>query len=154
MQESGEAAGAAAASSSQSDTDMMAALLREMENGGGEGSDDDFSKMLLGIMEQLTNKDILYEPMKELHDKFPAWMEKNKGKVSAEDMKRYEEQQVLATEIVKKFEEPGYSDENVDSRQYIVDRMQKVRLVEAVSFLTRLMDGYRCNQLARHPLIW
>ena len=129
MQESGEAAGAAAASS-QPESDIMAALLREMENGGGEGGDDDFSKMLMGIMEQLTNKEILYEPMKELHDKFPAWMEKNKGKVSADDMKRYEEQKSLATEIVAKFEEPGYSDENVDSRQYIVDRMQKVRHFE------------------------
>lgn len=130
MQESGEAAGAAAASSSKSDEDFMAKLLRELETGGGggDGSDDDFSKMLMGIMEQLTNKDILYEPMKEMNDKFPDWMEKNKGKHSDEDMKRYAEQQTLASEIVAKFEEPDYSDDKVEYRQYIVDRMQRVGL--------------------------
>jgi len=135
MHESGEAAGAAAANASSNDADFMAALLREMES-GGEGSDEDFSKMLLGMMEQLTNKEILYEPMKELHDKFPAWMETNKGKVPEADMKRYETQQKLVGEIVGKFEEEGYTDENVDSRKYIVDRMQQVCL-NYLSALTR-----------------
>jgi peroxin-19 len=126
MQESGDAAGAAAASSGQSEADLLAAMLREMES-GGEGSDEDFSKMLYGMMEQLTNKDILYEPMKELDSKFPDWMEKNGSTVPEADMKRYETQQRLVREIIQKFEEPGYTDENVDSRKYIVDRMQEVR---------------------------
>jgi peroxin-19 len=126
MQESGDAAGAAAASSGQGEADFLAAMLREMES-GGEGSDEDFSKMLLGMMEQLTNKDILYEPMKELDNKFPDWMEKNGSTVPEADMKRYETQQKLVREIIQKFEEPGYTDENVDSRKYIVDRMQQVR---------------------------
>src|ERR1700753_3986090 len=125
MQESGEAAGAAAASSSPADADFMASLLKEMESGGGT-SDEDFSKMLLGMMEQLTNKEILYEPMKELDNKFPEWMEKNRSTVPEEDMKGYETQQKIVKEIVQKFEEPGYTDENVDSRKYIVDRMQQV----------------------------
>lgn len=78
MQNSGEQASAAAASAD--DNDMLAQMLKEMESGGfgGEGNDEDFSKMLMGMMEQLTNKEILYEPMKELNDKFPAWMEKNR----------------------------------------------------------------------------
>lgn len=123
MQESGEAAGAAAATSANKEDDFMAALLKEMEAGG---SDEDFSKMLLGMMEQLTNKEILYEPMKELNSKFPDWMKKNGDKTSADDMRRYREQQRLVGEIVAKFEEPGYSDENVPSREYILERMQKV----------------------------
>jgi peroxin-19 len=125
MQESGNAAATAAANSSQSEADFLAAMLREME-AGGEGSDEDFSKILLGMMEQLTNKEILYEPMKELDTKFPEWMEKNHGTVPEADMKRYETQQKIVKEIVQKFEEPGYTDENVDSRKYIVDRMQQV----------------------------
>jgi len=56
--------------------------------------------MLLGMMEQLTNKDILYEPMKELNDKFPAWMVEHRDKVPEADLKRYEEQQRLVKEIV------------------------------------------------------
>ena len=127
MQESGDAASAAATSSAGDD--ILAQMLKEMESGGfggGEGGDEDFSKVLMGMMEQLTNRDILYEPMKELHDKFPAWMEANKDKVKADDLKRYEEQQLLVKEIVGRFERTGYSDQNAGDREYIVERMQKV----------------------------
>jgi peroxin-19 len=82
--------------------------------------------MLMGMMDQLTNKEILYEPMKELNDKFPEWMVNNRAKTPAEELKRYEEQQQLVKEIVLKFEEPSYADSNTADREYIVDRMQKV----------------------------
>jgi peroxin-19 len=126
MQASGDQATAAAASDNTDD--ILAEMMKAMQEGGlgGEGGEEDFSKMLLGMMEQLTNKEILYEPMKELDDKFPEWMEKNKGKVKEDDMKRYVEQQVYVKEIVGKFEEKTYKDENAADREYIVERMQKV----------------------------
>jgi peroxin-19 len=127
MQSSSDTATSAAASSSQDD--ILAQMLASMESGGfggGEGGDEDFSKVLMGMMEQLTNKDILYEPMKELDDKFPAWMDKNKEKTEKDDLKRYEEQQTLVREIVDRFERKGYSDDNPQDREYIVERMQKV----------------------------
>lgn len=130
MQASGDQATAAAAA--EGSDDFMAELLKQMqaggmgEGGGLEGSEEEFSKMLLGMMEQLTNKDILYEPMKELNDKFPEWMEKNRHKISEEDKKRYELQEGLVREIVAKFEESSYSDSKAEDREYIVDRMQKV----------------------------
>jgi peroxin-19 len=80
----------------------------------------------MGMMEQLTNREILYEPMKELNDKFPKWMEANSTKVEADDLKRYQEQQVLVKEITERFERKGYSDNNAGDREYIVERMQKV----------------------------
>ncbi len=110
----------------------MASLLKELQNGaGGEGGDDAFSKVLLGMMEQLTNKEILYEPMKELSTKYPAWFEENttgakKGTLSKEDLDRYREQQRLVGEIVGRFEKKGYSDDNAADREYIVERMQQV----------------------------
>jgi peroxin-19 len=129
MQNSGDAAGAAAASSSQDD--MLAQMLASMGEGGfgGDGEDEDFSKVLMGMMEQLTNREILYEPMKELNDKFPKWMEENSNKVEADDLKRYQEQQVLVKEITERFERKGYSDNNAGDREYIVERMQKVLLL-------------------------
>lgn len=125
MQESGDQASAAAAAD---EDDILAKMLKEMESGGfgGEGSDEDFSKILMGMMEQLTNKDILYEPMKELNDKYPKWLEDNKDKTPKDDLKRYEEQQVLVKEITARFERSGYSDSNQQDREYIVERMQKV----------------------------
>ncbi|KAK4158506.1 Pex19 protein family-domain-containing protein [Chaetomidium leptoderma] len=128
MHTSGEQATAAAAA--EGSDDFLAELLKQMQSGGGlegEGNEEDFSKMLMGMMDQLTNKEILYEPMKELNDKFPEWLEKNREKTSAEDLKRYEEQQTLVKEIVLKFQEPKYADSNKADREYIVDRMQKMQ---------------------------
>jgi len=79
-------------------------------------------------MEQLTNKEILYEPMKELDDKFPEWMEKECGEDGEEDLKRYKGAAGLCEGIVGRFERKGYSDDNAGDREYIVERMQKVRL--------------------------
>lgn len=126
MQASGEQASAAA--KSEDSDDMLAQMLKEMQNSGLEGAGDDegFNKMLMGMMEQLTNKDILYEPMKELHDKFPAWMTKNKISTDADDLKRYEEQQRLVGEIVGRFEQKDYSDSKAEDREFIVERMQQV----------------------------
>lgn len=129
MQTSGDQATAAAAA--EGSDDFLAELLKQMQSGGGgldgEGGEEEFSKMLMGMMEQLTNKEILYEPMKELHDKFPEWLDKNRDKTPAEDLKRYEEQQTMVREMVLKFEEPTYSDSNTADREYIVDRMQKMQ---------------------------
>ncbi len=136
MQESNEQATAATASSDDPD-DVLAEMLKQlqMSGGGGEGGTDggaddneeEFSKLLMGMMEQLTTKEILYAPMTELNEKFPAWMEKNTETVSTEDRRRYEEQRTLVGEIVARFEREGYSDANAEDREYIVERMQKVR---------------------------
>ncbi|PFH61825.1 hypothetical protein XA68_16159 [Ophiocordyceps unilateralis] len=127
MQTSGDQATAAAASDGTDD--FMSEMLKQLSSGelGGDGGDEDLSKMLMGMMEQLTNKDILYDPMKELDQKFPGWFEKNRESTPAEDLKRYEEQQGIVREIVAKFEESSYSDSNPSDREYIVDRMQKMQ---------------------------
>ena len=141
MQNSGEQASAAAAADDSDD--ILSQMLKEMQSGGldGAGGGEDFSKMLMSMMEQLTNKEILYEPMKELHDKFPGWMSKNKDSVKKDDLRRYEDQQRLVTEIVVKFDEKGYQDSKAADRQYIVERMQQVSQIQGIStnyFLTNL----------------
>lgn len=126
MQASGEqASAAAAAGTNSSEEDMLAQMMRELQASGG-GGEEDFNSMLMGMMAQLTHKEILYEPMKELHDKFPAWLEKNQDKTSADELDRYKGQQKVVGEIVGRFERKGYSDDNEADREYIVERMQKV----------------------------
>lgn len=126
MQASGDQASVAA--DSESPENILAQLLKEMPEGGEDipADEEGFNKMLLGMMEQLTNKEILYEPMKELYDKFPGWFKANKDKTKAQDLQRYEEQHRLVKEIVAKFERKDYSDQNSTDREFIVDRMQKV----------------------------
>jgi peroxin-19 len=122
----------AATQSANSEEDMLAQLLKAMEAEGGAGADGDdgeLSKMFLGMMEQLTNKDMLYEPMKELDEKFPPWLAKKEkeGKLPAEDMTRYRNQRAIVREIVSKFEERGYSDEDPRCREFIWERMQRMQ---------------------------
>ena len=126
MQASGDQATAAA--KTEDSDDVLAQMLKEMQDGGLEGAGDDegFSKMLLGMMEQLTNKEILYEPMKELHDKFPTWMSRNRSSTRADDLRRYDEQQRLVGEIVERFELKDYSDSHSHDREFIIERMQQV----------------------------
>ncbi|KAG4220197.1 hypothetical protein PC116_g31325 [Phytophthora cactorum] len=129
MQESGDQA-TAAATAEGSEDDFIAEMIKAMKDLPSEGgNEEDFSKVLMGMMEQLTNKEILYEPMKELNDKFPAWMEKNKDTLPKDDLKRFQEQQVLVAEMVARFEQSTYADSNPADREYIVDRMQKVSYV-------------------------
>lgn len=116
----------AAVADSETD-DFLSEMLKQMQGAAGEGeSDEDFSKMLLNMMEQLTSKEILYEPMKELNEKYPEWLRNNESKQSAEDLQRYREQYGVVKEIVAKFEEPEYRDESDKDREFIIDRMQKV----------------------------
>ncbi|KAI1085126.1 Pex19-domain-containing protein [Whalleya microplaca] len=127
MQESGNQA-TAAATAEGSEDDFIAEMMKAMKDMPSEGGgEENFSKILMGMMEQLTNKEILYEPMKELNDKYPGWMEKNKDTLAQDDLKRYQEQQVLVAEMVAKFEEPTYADSNAADREYVVDRMQKMQ---------------------------
>jgi peroxin-19 len=38
-----------------------------------------------GMMQQLLSKDLMYEPMKQVSEKFPAWLEENKASLPADD---------------------------------------------------------------------
>ncbi|PYH93268.1 Pex19-domain-containing protein [Aspergillus ellipticus CBS 707.79] len=132
MKESGDKATAAASEDELSD-DLVAQLLKAIEAGaggaGGEDGDGDLTKMFMGMMEQLSNKEILYEPMKELDTKFGPWLEENKGKgtVSKEDMERFEKQAAVVKVIVEKFEEKGYSDEDPACREFVWVKMQEMQ---------------------------
>lgn len=127
MKESGDKATAAATEDGGISEDMLMQLLKGLEAGVGNGGDDlDLTQMIAGVMEQFSNKEMLYEPMKELDAKWGPWLKENKGKVPAEDMKRYEKQAKLVTEIVAKFEEEEYTDEDPKYRQAVWEKMQEV----------------------------
>ncbi|GIJ87714.1 peroxisome chaperone and import receptor [Aspergillus pseudoviridinutans] len=128
MKESGDKATAAATEDGGISEDMLMQLLKGLEAGVGNGGDDlDLTQMIAGVMEQFSNKEMLYEPMKELDAKWGPWLKDNKGKVPAEDMERYEKQAKLVTEIVAKFEEEGYTDEDPKYRQAVWDKMQEMQ---------------------------
>lgn len=115
------------ATGAESEDDMLSSLLKAMETGGDTNSEESLSKVFLGMMEQLTNKEMLYEPMKELDSKYPEWLLINKAKLPDKDYGRYEGQRGVVREIVTKFEEKEYSDEDSSCREFIWERMQKMQ---------------------------
>lgn len=130
--ETSSAAATTASQSSKSEEDMLADLLKSLgtdstASGSGSGNPDDLSAMFLSMMQQLTSKEMLYEPMRDLHQKFPGWLAKNASSLSGEDKARYETQQQIVGEIVAKFEERGYSDEDSKAREFVWERMQKMQ---------------------------
>lgn len=109
------------------DDDFLAKMMKDLESamgsGGAEG-DLDMSKLINDMLEQMASKEILYEPMKEMHEKYPAWIKENLPKLSAEEKARYENQFQIITEVVTKFEKSDYSDDNPEHRKYITTRME------------------------------
>lgn len=127
MQESGDKATAAANDSDDVPDEMLLQLLKALESSSG-GNDDDIQKMFMGFMEKMSSKDILYEPMKELEGKFEPWIAEKQAKkeLSDEDVKRYQMQTRIVKEVVAKFEEEGYSDEDPKCREWVWEKMQEV----------------------------
>lgn len=138
-------------------------MLKSFGEGGGE-SEEELQGILESMMTQLMSKEVLYEPLKELHDKvrilapihcdhnraslfqFPAYMRDNAAKIKPDDKKRYEAQQALITQIITIFDSPNYSDEDATQGVKIVALMNEVRNV-TVHPSNRLTDDYcvRCN---------
>lgn len=85
--------------------DASADLLKLLEQSGGAGMDS----MMETMMMQLMSKDVLYEPMKDLNEKYPAWLRSNEGKHSQADLARYKEQYRITSEIVAIYEGNGDS---------------------------------------------
>lgn len=100
------------------DSGMFESLL-----GGGEGADG----MISSLLSVLATKEVLYEPMKELDEKFPPWIEANSSKLSSEDLARYKKQQSIVRSVVAKFEDPNYSDSDEASSAYISEKMSEMQ---------------------------
>ncbi|KAI5061562.1 hypothetical protein GOP47_0024067 [Adiantum capillus-veneris] len=73
------------------------------------------------MMQQLLSKEVLHEPMKELYEKYPNWLEVNKSSLSDEDFRRYSRQYEYIKELC------GVYESTPDDFSRIVDIMQKMQ---------------------------
>jgi len=105
---------------SQVADDELTALLES-------GDDDKLQKLLEGMMGQLMSKEVLYEPLKELNDKFPSYLASNKDKLSAQDLARYEAQHECASQIIAVFDDTGYKDDNPEMTTKVIALMSKMQ---------------------------
>ncbi|KAG0697528.1 Pex19 protein [Suillus ampliporus] len=111
------------ASSSATSTDPLEALLSQF---GGE-SEEELQGVLEAMMGQLMGKDVLYEPLKELSDKFPDYLKTHATTMSPEDKKRYDAQIICMKQLLEIFESEGYTDDDDKTRTKIVDLMGELQ---------------------------
>jgi len=111
--------------------ESLETLLQSLGDLGlGDGGGDE-EKELAGFLEtmmgQLMTKEVLYEPLKELSDSFPPYLEKPPAPISEEDMKRFHSQQVCVKKILAVFEKPDYDDNDPEDGKQIVDLMSEMQ---------------------------
>jgi len=95
-------------------------------NESGEDSEE-LQNILETMMRQLMSKEILYEPLKELHEKFPVYLNENSSSLSADDKERYGKQMVCVTKIVDMFDAPSYRDDDQEQGARIVTLMNEMQ---------------------------
>lgn len=81
----------------------------------------DMESIVETMMQQLLSKEILHEPMKEIGERYPKWLEEHKSKLSKEDYERYSHQYEFIKDLIQVYEtEPGNFNK-------IVELMQKMQ---------------------------
>lgn len=65
--------------------EMMESMMKELSAFGSSGDADD---VVDGMMKQLLSKDLIYDPMKQVCDRFPAWLAESKAHLSEEEYQK------------------------------------------------------------------
>ncbi|KIJ58172.1 hypothetical protein HYDPIDRAFT_119857 [Hydnomerulius pinastri MD-312] len=111
--------------------DTLESLLSQFEGlgdlGGGAESEEDLQGVLEAMMGQLMGKEVLYEPLKELSDKFPGYLTEHSGTISPEDKKRFDAQIVCIKQLLEVFEAKDYRDEDEHTREKVVALMGELQ---------------------------
>lgn len=137
----------------EEDNDAFEKLLATLGEGGGE-SEEELQGLLETMMTQLMSKDVLYEPLKELHEKFPPYLKDNAATLKPEDKQRYEAQQKIVAEIITMFEDSSYTPEDQEKGIKIVTLMNTVSH-QYLSLRLAHIYSSRCKLTDRlHRKLW
>ncbi|KAG0147873.1 hypothetical protein CROQUDRAFT_42285 [Cronartium quercuum f. sp. fusiforme G11] len=118
-----------------SDEELAALFEQMMSAEGGLPDESQLQTMLQGFMEELMSKEVMYEPLKEMNQQFPGWLDENRNKLSKEDLDRYQTQSEIVSKVVKKFEDPAWDVEEKAGGDDFLKRQEEV-----VILLTKMQD--------------
>ncbi|CUA69817.1 Peroxisome biogenesis protein 19-1 [Rhizoctonia solani] len=104
--------------------DDLAELLKQLGEGGQD--EDGLQGMIEGMMGQLMSKEILYEPLVEMNDKFPAYFVEHPDLPEA-DVKKYKAQQAIVKQLVDIYQKPNYSDDNPETNKEVLRLMNEMQ---------------------------
>ncbi|KAF3340213.1 peroxisome biogenesis protein 19-2-like protein [Carex littledalei] len=97
---------------------MVEEFVKQFEDLAGS---QDMESIVETMMQQLLSKEILHEPMKEIAQKYPKWLEEHKESLSKDDYHRYTRQYQFIVRLNEVYEN--------DSENFtkIVELMQKMQ---------------------------
>lgn len=107
--------------------DMLTQLLAGLGSGGSGDGEFDMSKLLTDMLEQLSSKEVLYEPIKDLNTKFPDYLKEKEGKIPAEEHANYTKQYEVTKEILAVFDAPGYDNDNQAHRDNVNNLLESLQ---------------------------
>ncbi|KAF4325575.1 hypothetical protein BBO99_00002023 [Phytophthora kernoviae] len=81
--------------------DMMSEMMKKFEE---MGEKSDFQDLVDGMMQQLLSKDVMYDPMKQICERYPEWLAEKEPLLSKEDYERYGKQYQYFQQIVAVYE--------------------------------------------------
>ncbi|CAE6339941.1 unnamed protein product [Rhizoctonia solani] len=116
---------ARASGSGPGNEDDLAEFLKQLGE-GGDGNEEGLQGMIENMMGQLMGKEILYEPLVEMNDKFPAYLAEHPDLPEA-DLKRYKAQQATVKQLVAIYQKPDYSDDDKETGKEVLRLMNEMQ---------------------------
>ncbi len=108
--------------------EMLSSLLGALSSGQGAEedlfADGKFDSLMDNIVSEMISKEILHEPLKDLHSKYPKWLEENS---KHSNYNNYKKQHALLTEIITIFECSSYDEQKERGKvEALVDKLQEL----------------------------
>lgn len=97
--------------------DVLSQLISGIDMGGEDNLN--MSKLLVDMLEQLSSKEVLYEPIKDLNLKFPPFLKEKCKDLPSDTLENYKKQYEITGDILKIFEDPEFNDKDEAKREKI-----------------------------------
>ena len=97
----------------------MANTAEGQSTGGAPVPDEADGAMVEGFLKDVLSKDVLYEPMKEMRDKYPEWLAANAAGLPTDERERFTKQFALVQRICTAYERDDDFDEIAELMEQI-----------------------------------
>ena len=101
---------------------QFTSFLKDQE---GEG-DETFKGALDSVVKEIISKDSLYQPMKNLKEEYPKWLEENWQTCNDEELEKYNKQLDKVTEICELFEKAEETNQPKDEVFELLSQLQEL----------------------------
>ncbi|KAL3236479.1 Pex19p [Nakaseomyces bracarensis] len=109
--------------------EVLSQLLNELVNDSGSLPEEgEMDNAILSILNQMSSKEVLYQPMKEMQAEFSTWLEENKDVPQHKDkIDTYRQQYTLIGELITIYEKPEYNnDKDREEVTTLLDKLEQL----------------------------